>query len=138
MASTFKGVFPAMVTPMTADEEVDCSTLADVVNYLIDAGVGGLIPLGSTGEYYVLSAAEREAVLKGTLEAADGRVPVLAGTNAGATREVVDYSRQAEQLGAAGVLLSDPSRLFDHTAQKHNGVSLHLGLAGSGRLTKDQ
>ena len=70
MASTFEGVFPAMVTPMTADEEVDCSTLAEVVNYLIEAGVGGLIPLGSTGEYYALSAAEREAVLQGTLEAA--------------------------------------------------------------------
>ena len=135
MASAFEGVFPAMVTPMTADEEVDGSTLAEVVNYLIDAGVGGLVPLGSTGEYYALSAAEREAVLQGTLEAAAGRVPVLAGTNAGATREVVDYCQQAEQLGAAGVLLAAPyyslptaDELFEHFRVVSESITIPIML----------
>ncbi len=109
MPQPFHGVFPALVTPMTADEAIDLPTLANFVDYLIvEGGVHGLIPLGSTGEYYALTAQEREEVLRTTLDAAAGRVPVLAGTNAGATREVVDYSRKAERMGAAGVMLAAP------------------------------
>ncbi|MHC4398999.1 MAG: 4-hydroxy-tetrahydrodipicolinate synthase [Planctomycetota bacterium] len=109
MPNDFQGVFPALVTPMTADEAIDLATLAGLVEYLIAEGrVHGLVPLGSTGEYYALTAHERHDVLKTTLEAAAGRVPVLAGANAGSTREVVDYCQQAEKLGAAGVLLAAP------------------------------
>ena len=121
MPTEFRGIYTAMVTPMTPNEEVDFATLETFVNYLIDQGVHGLIPLGSTGEYYALSPQEREAVIRATLDAAAGRVPVLAGANAGATREVVDYCKQAEQLGAAGVLLAAPyyslpttDELFEH------------------------
>jgi 4-hydroxy-tetrahydrodipicolinate synthase len=88
--------------------EVDCPTLGRFVEHLIRQGVHGLIPLGSTGEYYALSPAERERVLRTTLDAAAGRVPVVAGTNAGSTRDVVAFSRQAEQLGCAGVMLAPP------------------------------
>ena len=109
MATEFRGVFPALVTPMTDDQQVDYSTLAAFVNHLIDeGGVHGIIPLGSTGEYYALDDAEREAVVKATLDAVAGRVPVLAGTNAGGTREVIAFSQQAQTLGAAGVLLAAP------------------------------
>jgi len=104
----FRGIFPALVTPMTPDEEIDLATLDTLVNYLIEQGVHGVIPLGSTGEYYALSAQEREEVLTTAIDAADGRVPVLAGANAGATREVVGYCLQAERLGAAGVMLAAP------------------------------
>lgn len=98
-----------MVTPMTADEEVDYQTLSDFANYLIEeGGVQGLIPLGSTGEYYALSNREREAVVKTTMAAAGGRVPVLVGANGGSTRDIIAYSRQAEALGAAGLLLAAP------------------------------
>ena len=78
------------------------------MEYLIGAGVHGLIPLGSTGEFYALSPQERRDVLKTVIQAAAGRVPVVAGVNAGATREVVQYSREAEALGAAGVLVAPP------------------------------
>lgn len=107
-ATPLHGVFAAMVTPMTADEEIDFSKLAELADRLIRHGVHGLVPLGSTGEYYALSADERERVLRTTLEAAAGRVPVVAGTNAGSTREVVAYSTQAEQLGCAGIMLAAP------------------------------
>lgn len=103
-----RGIFAAMVTPMTADEEVDHPELAALTDCLIRQGIHGLIPLGSTGEYYALSADERERVLRTTLEAAAGRVPVVPGTNAGSTRDVVAFSRQAEQLGCAGVMLASP------------------------------
>ena len=60
MATEFKGVFPALVTPMTEDGQVDYRTLATFVDDLIEeGGVHGIIPLGSTGEYYALNAAER-------------------------------------------------------------------------------
>jgi 4-hydroxy-tetrahydrodipicolinate synthase len=104
----FHGVFVALVTPMTADEEIDYPKLAEFVDRLICQGVHGLVPLGSTGEYYALSGDERERVLRTTLEAAAGRVPVVAGTNAGSTRDVIAFSRQAEQLGCAGVMLAAP------------------------------
>ena len=104
----FHGVFGALVTPMTVDEEIDYSKLAELADHLICKGVHGLVPLGSTGEYYALSADERERVLRITLEAAAGRVPVVPGTNAGSTRDVVAFSRQAEQLGCAGVMLAAP------------------------------
>jgi len=105
---SFRGVFVALVTPMTADEEVAYSKLAELVDRLIHQGIHGLVPLGSTGEYYALSADERERVLRTTLEAAAGRAPVVAGTNAGSTRDVIAFSRQAEQLGCAGIMLAAP------------------------------
>lgn len=108
MEDVFQGVFSALVTPLTADEEVDCARLAQLVNFLIGQGVHGLVPLGSTGEYYALTAPEREAVVRTTLDAAAGRVPVVVGANAGSTREVIDYARKAEALGAAGILLAAP------------------------------
>jgi len=108
MKAKLHGVLAALVTPMKSNEDVDYGKLGRFTDHLIRKGVHGIIPLGSTGEYYALSAAERESVLRTVLEAASGRVPVIAGTNAGATREVIAYSRQAEQLGCAGVMLAAP------------------------------
>ena len=79
MPTEFRGIYTAMVTPMTPNEEVDFATLETFVNYLIDQGVHGLIPLGSTGEYYALSPQEREAVIRATLDAAVGLVADLHG-----------------------------------------------------------
>jgi len=132
---TFKGIFSAMVTPMTSDEEVDYKTLSTFADYQIQAGVHGLIPLGSTGEYYALSDQEREAVVKTTLEAAAGRVPVLVGTNGGGTGQVIAYSQQAEALGAAGVLLAapyyslpTPDELFSHFKAVNDAIGIPIML----------
>ncbi len=132
MAEKFHGLFPALVTPMTADEEVDHKTLADFVDYLIEkGGVHGIIPLGSTGEYYALSARERSDVLKTTIQTAAGRVPVLAGANAGSTRDVVMYCREAEKSGAAGVLLAAPYYSLprnDELVEHFRAVSGSIGI----------
>jgi len=121
MSTDFEGVFAAMVTPMTDGQEVDYDTLASFANYLIEAGVHGIIPLGSTGEYYALSDQEREAVVAATLDVVGGRVPVLVGTNTGSTRSAIEYSQQAQKQGAAGLLLAapyyslpTPGELFEH------------------------
>jgi 4-hydroxy-tetrahydrodipicolinate synthase len=107
-SSGFHGVFSAVVTPMQANGDVDHAKLGAVVNHQIRSGIHGLIPLGSTGEFYALSPAERAQVIKTTLSAAAGRVPVVAGTNASSTRDVIAFSRQAEQLGCDGVMLAAP------------------------------
>jgi 4-hydroxy-tetrahydrodipicolinate synthase len=131
----FRGIYAALVTPMLANEEVDFPGLADFSDYLIREGVHGLVPLGSTGEYYALSAEERERVLHVTLEAAAGRVPVVAGTNAGSTREVIGYSRQAEKLGCAGVMLAAPyyslprpEELFAHFRAVNDAIGIPIIL----------
>ena len=136
MTNQWKGVFTALVTPMTADEEVDYAALAAFVEYQIGEGrVHGLIPLGSTGEYYALSPDERRAVLQTVLDAAKGRVPVVAGTNAGSTRDVIHYCRQAEELGAAGVLLAPPyyslptpDELFEHFRAVDGAIGIPIML----------
>ena len=136
MDTTFEGVFSALVTPMTADEQVDHNSLADFVDYLIErGGLHGLIPLGSTGEYYALSPDERKAVVATTLEATAGRVPVLVGANAGGTRQVIEYARQAEAMGAAGVLLAapyyslpTPDELFEHFRVVNDAIGVPIML----------
>lgn len=121
MPTKLHGILAALVTPMTEAEELDCDALRRFVDYLIAEGVHGLIPLGSTGEYYALSPEERETVVRVTLEAATGRAPVVVGASAGSTREVVAYCRQAHALGADAVMLAAPyyslpteDELFEH------------------------
>jgi 4-hydroxy-tetrahydrodipicolinate synthase len=135
LTTGFHGVFPALLTPMTASEQVDFPKLEALVEYLIGAGVHGLIPLGSTGEFYALTASERHDVLGAVVKAAAGRLPVVAGVNAGSTREVVDYCRTAEKLGAAGLLVAPPyyslprpSELLEHFRLVNEAVGIPIML----------
>jgi 4-hydroxy-tetrahydrodipicolinate synthase len=135
LPGNFHGVYAALVTPMKANEDVDFTKLSAFADHLIGQGVHGLIPLGSTGEYYALSADERERVIRATLEAAAGRVPVVAGTNAGSTRDVIAFSRQAEQLGCAGVMLAAPyyslprpEELFAHFKAVSDAIGIPIML----------
>jgi 4-hydroxy-tetrahydrodipicolinate synthase len=109
MSEPFHGVLPALITPFTEDgDAIDTDSVAGIVDRLIDAGVAGLVPGGSTGEFTTLSHAERRELIETTVEAADGRVPVVAGTGALSTRETVELSVHAEQAGAAGVMIVPP------------------------------
>jgi dihydrodipicolinate synthase/N-acetylneuraminate lyase len=105
----FHGVLPALVTPFTPDgAAIDTDALAAIVERLLDGGVGGLVPGGSTGEFTTLDHAERRLVVEATVDAAAGRVPVVAGTGALSTRETVELSVHAEQAGAAAVMIVPP------------------------------
>ena len=109
MPEPFHGVLPALITPFTPDgAELDTAALAAIVERLVDGGVGGLVPGGSTGEFTTLSHAERRTLVEATVEAAAGRVPVVAGTGALSTRETVELSVHAEQAGAAAVMIVPP------------------------------
>ncbi|HMF27445.1 MAG TPA: dihydrodipicolinate synthase family protein, partial [Candidatus Cybelea sp.] len=100
----FHGVFPYLVSPIDASGRVLTDVLARLCCDLIDAGVHGLTPLGSTGEFAYLNRSQRESVVKCTIEAAAGRVPVVAGVASTATADAVEQAKTYERLGAAGIL----------------------------------
>lgn len=108
MSKNFRGTFTVMITPCTAEGAVDLTALADFTEWQIRQGIHGLIPLGSTGEFLSLSEEERMGVAETVIATAAGRVPVLLGTGAEDTREVVRRSRDAERLGADGVMIIPP------------------------------
>jgi 4-hydroxy-tetrahydrodipicolinate synthase len=98
------GVLPYLVSPVAADGQVQRDVLGRLVDHLIEAGVHGLVPLGSTGEFAYLTVAQRLAVVEATVAAARGRVPVLAGVAATTTAEAVRLARAVMAAGADGVL----------------------------------
>jgi 4-hydroxy-tetrahydrodipicolinate synthase len=100
----FHGVFPYLVSPMDADGAVRRDVLDRLCDDLIASGVHGLTPLGSTGEFAYLNNAQREAVVQATIEAAHGRVPVVAGVASTSTLDAVAQAKAYERLGADGIL----------------------------------
>ncbi len=109
MPEPFHGVLPALITPFTDDgSAIDRGALTAIVDRLVDAGVAGLVPGGSTGEFTTLDPAERRELVETTVQAAAGRVPVVAGTGALSTRETVQLSVHAERAGAAAVMIVPP------------------------------
>ena len=109
MSEPFHGVLPALITPFTDDgSAVDADALAAIVDRLIEGGVAGLVPGGSTGEFTTLATTERRQLVEITVEAAAGRVPVVAATGALSTRETVELSMHAEHAGAAAVMIVPP------------------------------
>ncbi len=102
------GVIPAMVTPMTAEEEVHEGSLRKLTNFLIGGGVHGLFSVGSQGEAWALSHDEKRRVWETVVDEARGRVPVYAGTVAATTRETIELTRLAEKSGIDAVSILSP------------------------------
>ena len=102
--SDFHGVFPYLVSPIDHRGRILTDVLGRLASDLIKAGVHGLTPLGSTGEFAYLNPAQREAVVRSTIEAAGGRVPVIAGVASTATAEAVEQAKTYQTLGVDGIL----------------------------------
>jgi 4-hydroxy-tetrahydrodipicolinate synthase len=102
------GIMPALVTPFDKTGAVDYDVLASLVEYQIKQGVGGLVPLGSTGEYYALTNEERRRVMATVREVASDRVMLIAGANGSCTREVIEQVKQARDTGYSNVLIAPP------------------------------
>ena len=98
------GVFPYLVSPVDESGRVKTDVLARLAGDLIASGVHGLTPLGSTGEFAYLNAAQRTDIVRTTIEAADGRVPVVAGVASTSTSDAVAQARHYAKLGADGIL----------------------------------
>lgn len=103
----FKGSFPALVTPFS-NGAVDWDTLKKLVNWHIDQGSHGLVPVGTTGESPTLSHEEHNEVVRVVVETAAKRVPVIAGAGSNATAEGIELIRHAEANGADAALVVTP------------------------------
>jgi 4-hydroxy-tetrahydrodipicolinate synthase len=103
----FKGSITALITPF-ANGAVDEKAFQDFVDWQIKEGTKGVVPVGTTGESPTLSHEEHHRVVELCIEAADGRVPVIAGAGSNNTAEAIDLSRHAEKAGADAVLIVMP------------------------------
>ena len=104
----FEGVYTAIVTPFAADGSLDLKALRRLVDFQIEAGVAGLVPVGTTGESPTLDGAECREVIRVTVEQARGRVPVIAGAGSNCTAEAVHYAKDAKEAGAQATLQVTP------------------------------
>jgi 4-hydroxy-tetrahydrodipicolinate synthase len=100
----FHGVYPYLVSPIDAGGHILTDVLGKLASDLIKAGVHGLTPLGSTGEFAYLNRTQREAVVKATIEASAKKVPVIAGVASTATADAVEQAKTYQKLGADGIL----------------------------------
>ncbi|MWD28254.1 4-hydroxy-tetrahydrodipicolinate synthase [Aquicoccus sp. SCR17] len=103
----FKGSMPALVTPFK-DGELDLDTLKKLVEWHIEEGSHGLVPVGTTGESPTLTHAEHETVVSEVVKAAAGRIPVIAGAGSNNTIEGIRFMRHAESAGADAALVVTP------------------------------
>jgi len=118
---SFEGTYTAVITPFRADGSLDLATLADLIEWQIDAGIDGLVPCGSTGESATLSAAEHVEVIRRVTDVVAGRVAVIAGTGSNSTREAIEFTIAARDAGADGALLISP--YYNKPTQE--GIFLH-------------
>ena len=130
----WRGTYTVLVTPFTADGlGVDVPALKRLVDWQIEQGIHGLIPLGSTGEFLSMTMAEQEMVMEVCIKQAAGRVPVLIGTGAEWTDDAVMKARLAASLGADGVMVIPPyystptaDELFEHYRRIGEAVSFPI------------
>jgi 4-hydroxy-tetrahydrodipicolinate synthase len=118
----FKGSLVALITPMRTDGTMDEKAFQDLVEWQIVEGTEGLIPVGTTGESPTLTHAEHMRVVELCVEAAAGRVPVIAGTGSNSTREAIELTRHAKEAGADACLVVTP--YYNKPTQE--GLYLHF------------
>lgn len=132
MAKTnWRGVFPAVTTQFKPDFSVDHEATQKVQDALIHDGVNGLIVLGTCGENNSLRPEEKRHVLAGAVEVAKGRVPVLVGVSEFDTARAVEFARDAEQIGADGLMVL-PAMVY--VPREHELVAHFKAVAGATAL----
>ena len=134
MKLSWKGVFPAVPTQMKRGGALDLEGTARHIETLLESGITGVIMLGSLGENQSLEPQEKRAVMKATVEAVKGRVPVLSGVAETATEMACRYVRDCEELGADGFMLMpamvyrtpDPAETMAHLRTVANATGLPI------------
>ena len=127
-----RGSITALVTPM-ADGAIDETAFQELVDWQIREGTHGVVPVGTTGESPTLSHDEHNRVVRLCVEAAGGRVPVIAGTGSNSTAEAIEFSREAEKAGADALLVVTPyynkptqEGLYQHFKAINDAVGLPI------------
>ncbi|NNF92248.1 MAG: 4-hydroxy-tetrahydrodipicolinate synthase [Boseongicola sp.] len=128
----FQGSMPALVTPFS-DGKLDLDALKSLVDWQIEQGSTGLVPVGTTGESPTLSHEEHETVVEEVVKAAGGRVPVIAGAGSNNTAEGIRFMQHAEKVGAAAALVVTPyynkptqEGLFQHFKAMHDAADVPI------------
>ncbi len=131
----FRGAAPALVTPFTADDELDESAFRALIEAQIDGGVDALVVLGTTGENPTVTHEERRQLVDWAVDAAHGRVPVIVGTGTNSTAQSITFSQEAEHAGADGLLVVGPyynkpsqDNFVAHTAAISEATTLPIVL----------
>ena len=110
MSFEWKGVFPALLTPFTANEEIDLQMFEKNLQAQLDAGVHGVIIGGSLGEASTITAAEKEQLIKHAIQFLNGKIPVIMNIAESTTKDAVQQAANAKAWGAAGLMLLPPMR----------------------------
>lgn len=133
MAKLVKGIIAAMVTSMHDDESLNMEEIKNQVNRQIAAGVDGVFCLGTNGEAYILSEDEKLRIIETVVKAADGRVPVYAGTGMPGTADTIRLSKKAKELGADVLSVISPyfaaisqDEIYNHYAELASAVDLPI------------
>ncbi len=128
----FQGVFTALITPFK-NGQIDEKSFVNLVKWQIEQGVNGLVPCGTTGESPTVSYEEHNRIVTLCIEAADGRVPVIAGTGANNTQEAIMFTRHAKDAGADAALIVSPyynkptqEGIFQHFKAIHDAVDIPI------------
>jgi len=128
----FQGVYTALITPFK-NGKVDERAFQSLVEWQVKQSVHGLVPCGTTGESPTLTRAEKERVISLCIEAANGKVPVIAGTGSNSTDEAISMTRYAKKAGADGALIVAPyynkpnqEGLYRHYKAIHDAVKLPI------------
>lgn len=138
-----KGVYPALVTPLTPDEKVDKAGMKKVARYCLDGGVHGLVVMGSTGEFPAMTDAMRSDAIDSVLEEAAGKVPVLIGCGEPGTARTIAQVKHAATTKADGVLVAvpyyfpmDQAALIRHYTMVADASALPVVMYNFPQLTK--
>lgn len=129
-----KGIYVAIITPLKENQsKIDAEALDEHINRLIDAGVHGLVPGGSTGEFTALSTDERKQLVEAVVKSAEGRVGVMAGVGDLSTDKTVELARHAAKAGATSLMVTPPfydapnlEELKEHLSEIHKASGLPI------------
>jgi 4-hydroxy-tetrahydrodipicolinate synthase len=127
-----RGVYTIALTPFTDEGDVDERSIDSLSEFYVDAGVHGITILGIMGEAHKLSDAERRAVTERYVSVVDGRVPVIVGCSAVATKVVAERARTAEEAGASAIMVAPPNNqknldlVFEHYRRVSAAISVPL------------
>jgi len=143
MTVNLRGIIPPVITPCDQNQAYDAGAMKDVLDYLIDKGVHGVFVVGSVGEFFSMSVDEIKEVIRTSVRAVNGRVPVMAGTGAIGTREAIELSQYAESVGADALSVITPfyiniteTELWHHYKAIAESVKIPvLGYANPGRAS---
>jgi 4-hydroxy-tetrahydrodipicolinate synthase len=128
-----EGIIAPMATALTHDEKIDVKATRTLVDFLVDGGIDGLFPLGTSGEFALLDREERKTVVETVVDQTEGRVPVLAGVSDPSLRNVLAFAKDAEEVGADAIVATSPyyyttseDGLFSHfeTIARKGGLPL--------------